>query len=122
MPEQEPKKKTSEVGKCDRCGKLVVFNKFTLCYDCRQDEKAEVEKALDFIKTHRGATLAQVSEATGVNQVMVLKLIRGGRVEAKAKEVVKELKDKEVLPTKRCVPEQLAKQMKDMKKKIDLES
>lgn len=82
----EKKKKTSVIGACARCGKLVVFNKFTLCYDCRREEKAQVEKALDFLKTHRGASLNIIADATGVDPQIILKLIRGGRMESQAKE------------------------------------
>jgi hypothetical protein len=75
------KDKSSAMGTCDRCGKPVVFNKFTLCYDCRALEKGDMEKALDYLATHRGATLATVAEATGVDPQLVLKLIRGGSME-----------------------------------------
>lgn len=83
MSQDPPKKKQSVLGRCDRCGKMVVFNKFTLCYECRQDEKKEVERALEYLKTHRGASLSVISHATGVDPQMILKLIRGGRVEVK---------------------------------------
>ena len=83
----ETPKKQSVLGRCDRCGKIIVFNKFTLCYECRKDEKEEVDKALDFLKLHRGATLDMVAQATGVNPSLILRLIRGGRVEAKEKEM-----------------------------------
>lgn len=83
----EQPKKQSVLGRCDRCGKMIIFNKFTLCYECRQDEKKEVDLAMDYLKTHRGATLNAVADATGVDPSLVLKLIRGGRVEAKDKEM-----------------------------------
>ena len=75
------------MGTCDRCGKPVVFNKFTLCYDCRALEKGDMEKALDYLATHRGATLAAVAEATGVDPQLVLKLIRGGSMEVVKKKL-----------------------------------
>jgi hypothetical protein len=77
--------KSSSVGSCERCGRPVVFDKFTLCYECRGDEKAEVQKALDYLKSHPGATLQTVADATGVNPQMVLKLIRHGRMEVQGK-------------------------------------
>ena len=83
-------KKPSSIGTCDRCGKPVVFNKFTLCYDCRLLEKDDVEKALAYLKTHRGSSLEMVAKATGVDPQLVLKLIRGGRMEL----VQKKLRDK----------------------------
>jgi hypothetical protein len=82
-------KKESELGGCDRCGRPVVLSKFTLCYECRADEKAEVERTLDYLKTHRGATLSQVAEAVKVDPQLVLRLIRGGRMEVMAQERMK---------------------------------
>ena len=67
--------------RCERCDKIVVLTKFTLCYECRQDEKAEVDRAMLYLKNNRGASLNMVAEATGVDPQLVLRLIRGGRVE-----------------------------------------
>ena len=75
------KPKESEIGACEQCGKMVVFTKYTLCYECRQAEKGQVDKAMAYLKTHRGATLNVVAEMTGVDPKLVLRLIRGGRLE-----------------------------------------
>lgn len=83
MTEKKPKE--SAIGRCERCGKMVVFTKYTLCHECRQDEKDEVQRALEYLKTHRGATLNVVAEMTGVDPKLVLKLIQGGRMEVAAK-------------------------------------
>jgi hypothetical protein len=91
MANKEKEPKPSAIGACERCGRPVIFNKFTLCYECRALEKADVEVALDYLKTHRGATLEQVAKATGVDPQMVLKLIRGGRMEV----VTKNIRDKQ---------------------------
>lgn len=53
-------------------------------------EKGDVERALEYLKTHRGATLDQVAKDTGVDPQLVLRLIRGGRMEV----VQKKLRDK----------------------------
>lgn len=79
-------KDPNAAGRCENCDKMIVLTKYTLCYDCRQIEKAEVDKAVAFLATHRGATLQNVADATGVDPQLILRLIRGGRVEAKAKE------------------------------------
>jgi hypothetical protein len=81
--------KPSALGACERCGRPVVLTKFTLCYECRAQEKAEVERTLDYLKLHRGATLAQVAQAVNVDPQLVLRLIRGGRMEVVAKERLK---------------------------------
>lgn len=81
-------KKPSDIGACDGCGRLIVLSRFTLCYDCRHKQKEDVDKALDYLKDHRGATLQQVAEATGVDSQLVLRLIRGGRMEVMAQDRV----------------------------------
>ena len=78
----EKKAKESQIGRCERCGKMVVFTKYTLCYECRQDEKAEVDRAMEYLKNHRGASLNVIAEMTGVDPQLVLRLIRGGRIDA----------------------------------------
>jgi hypothetical protein len=85
LAEKKPAK-SSNIGTCEKCGKLVVFTKYTLCYDCRRDEKVQVDKAMEYLKTHRGATLQMVAEATGVDPKIVLRLIRGGRLEVSEKD------------------------------------
>jgi hypothetical protein len=87
----DKKPKESEIGACERCGRAVIFNKFTLCYECRHQEKLDVDRALDYLKAHRGATLNDVSLATGVDPQLVLKLIRGGRMEVVAQERLKKM-------------------------------
>jgi len=84
--------KVSDIGGCERCGRPVILSKFTLCYDCRHQEKLDVDKALDYLKTHRGATLQQVAEATKVDAALVLRLIRGGRMEVMAQDRIKKKK------------------------------
>lgn len=84
-------KNTSAIGACEHCGRAIVLSKFTLCYECRHQEKLDVDKALDYLKTHRGATLNEVADATNVDVQLVLKLIRGGRVEVAAQERLKKM-------------------------------
>lgn len=88
-PKSKDPEEASTLGGCERCGRPVILNKFTLCYECRADEKAEVERTLDYLKEHRGATLAQVAEAVNVDPQLVLRLIRGGRMEVLAQSRLK---------------------------------
>src|SRR5258708_556401 len=79
-------KKDSNIGRCERCGKLVILTKYTLCYACRQDEKADVDRALQYLKLHRGASLNFIAAGTGVDPQIILKLIQGGRFEVAKKQ------------------------------------
>jgi hypothetical protein len=74
----------SKMGGCEKCGRAIVLSKFTLCYECRHQEKLDADVALDYIKEHRGASLATVAMATGVDAQLILRLIRGGRMEVMA--------------------------------------
>jgi hypothetical protein len=85
--------KASAIGACEQCGRAIVLSKFTLCYECRHQEKLDVDKALDYLKEHRGATLNEVADATGVPTHLVLKLIRGGRMEVVSKERLKRMEN-----------------------------
>ncbi|HTB33348.1 MAG TPA: hypothetical protein VK842_00660 [bacterium] len=76
---------SSHTGLCDQCGRAIVLSKFTLCYECRHQEKLDADQALDYLKEHRGASLAEVAAATGVDAQLILRLIRGGRMEVMAK-------------------------------------
>jgi hypothetical protein len=82
-------KKTSAIGVCERCGRPIILNKFTLCYECRALEKAAVDRALNYLSTHRGATLTEIAEAVHVDPQLVLRLIRGGRMETMAQKKLK---------------------------------
>ncbi|HXB98587.1 MAG TPA: hypothetical protein VNZ54_11085 [bacterium] len=62
-----------------------MLSKFTLCYECRHQEKLDADVALDYLKEHRGASLAEVAAATGVDAQLILRLIRGGRMEVISK-------------------------------------
>jgi hypothetical protein len=84
-----PKAASSKTGLCEKCGRVIVLSKFTLCYECRHQEKLDADQALDYLKEHRGASLAQVAAATGVDAQLILRLIRGGRMEVVSKAKIK---------------------------------
>ena len=83
---------SNSLGACDRCGKLVVLTRFTLCYDCRRLERIEMDKAFDYLKNHPGASLNAVADATGVNPDLVLKLIQLGRSESREKDLKEKIR------------------------------
>ena len=93
MTEEAEKGQTSHgLGACERCGKGIIFTKFTLCYECRRWEKEQVDMALEYLKDHRGASLSQVAEATGVDPDLVLKLVQAGRFETMEKALREKMK------------------------------
>jgi hypothetical protein len=64
---------------------LIILNKFTLCHLCREEAKAQVDRALQYIREHKGSTLTDVAKGAEVDKNLVLKLIQGGRLENSAK-------------------------------------
>jgi len=83
------------LGACERCGNLVVLTKFTLCYNCRRLEKQEMDKALEYLRFHRGASLNQIANATGVDSNLILKLIHSGIAESQEKDIRDKIRKKQ---------------------------
>lgn len=72
-----------ELTNCPNCGELFVKNKFRdLCPKCWKEEEADFDKVYQFIRKreNRAATLQQVVEGTGVEEELILKFIKTGRL------------------------------------------
>ena len=68
---------------CPNCGALFVRTKFRdVCDACYKEEEAQFEKVYQFIRKtkNRTATLTEVVEGTGVEEELVLKFIKTGRL------------------------------------------
>lgn len=89
-----PKNQNSgkSMGGCERCGKIVVLTRFTLCYDCRRLESLEMEKALDYLGSHKGASVMQIANATGVDADMILKFFQNTRGENREKDLKEKIR------------------------------
>ncbi|MES2202173.1 MAG: hypothetical protein V4498_07975 [candidate division FCPU426 bacterium] len=74
------KQESRPAGRCTRCGKVVVLTGFSLCYDCREEETAELTKAFEFLRTHPAASAKIIADSTGVKEDLVLKLLRGAHL------------------------------------------
>ncbi|MBX6396344.1 MAG: hypothetical protein IRY98_11710 [Alicyclobacillaceae bacterium] len=69
------------VANCKRCGR--IFQKtagVTVCPACRREEEELYQKVRAYVAEHRGATIIEVSEATGVDADLVLQFLREGRL------------------------------------------
>ncbi|WAA09783.1 TIGR03826 family flagellar region protein [Fervidibacillus albus] len=72
-----------ELANCSRCGKVFVKTSIRdVCETCYQEEEAAFEKVNQFLKKreNRTASMAQVIEATGVEEELILKFIKKGRI------------------------------------------
>ncbi len=75
--------KMPDVINCPSCGNLMVRNKFRdVCESCWKEEEKLFDIVYKFIRIreNRAATIPQVVEATGVEEELLLKFIKAGRL------------------------------------------
>ena len=67
---------------CVRCGKL--FNRLSrpICPDCVREEERQANVVMDFLKDNPSATIDEISDVTGVDSQVILRLIRDDRLRA----------------------------------------
>ncbi|AIE61360.1 TIGR03826 family flagellar region protein [Bacillus methanolicus] len=72
-----------ELANCPKCGGIFVKNQFRdICQNCWKEEEKAYETVYRFIRKreNRAATIQQVVEATGVEEELLFKFIRTGRL------------------------------------------
>jgi flagellar operon protein (TIGR03826 family) len=68
---------------CPNCGNLFVKNPFRdICESCYREEEEAFEKVYRFLRKreNRMATMAQIVDATGVKESLLMKFIKSGRL------------------------------------------
>jgi ribosomal protein L32 len=66
---------------CRECGKLYMENSFNLCVDCLRLQEAEEMKVVTYLRdVVDHASVAEIHEATGVKQRVIMKMIQQGRI------------------------------------------
>lgn len=65
---------------CPRCGKLFNRHIRTICDTCHAGIEQDYEKCFKFLKDHKGVTINELSEATGVTVQQITKFIQEGRI------------------------------------------
>lgn len=76
--------KMDEITSCPNCGDIFVKNKFRdVCQKCWKAEEEAYERVYKFIRKRekRAATIQQVVDATEVEEEMILKFIKKGRLQ-----------------------------------------
>jgi flagellar operon protein (TIGR03826 family) len=74
---------TMNLANCPNCGRLFVKNQFRhICENCYQEEEEAFQKVYHFLRKreNRMATIAQIVDATGVKESLVIKFIKSGRL------------------------------------------
>ena len=81
---------------CEKCGRAFVHPTSKLCSRCNSiSEEEEFKKVKLYLYDNPGATIVEVSEATGVSEKMILKFLREERIEIREE-------DNMVLDCERC--------------------
>ncbi len=73
----------AELANCAQCGTLFVKNYRDICPACKKEEDKKFETVYQFIRRreNRMATLQQVTESTGVDEKLILRFIKEGRLQ-----------------------------------------
>nr|WP_314807198.1 flagellar protein [uncultured Selenomonas sp.] len=65
---------------CSSCGKVFVsINNARICMDCREKEEQWERTIVEFVRDHPKSTIAEIVEATGVQEPVIRRMIREGR-------------------------------------------
>ncbi|RYI27933.1 hypothetical protein EVU96_15885 [Bacillus infantis] len=73
----------AELANCPHCDKVFVKNQFRdICNDCWKEEELKYENVYQYIRKreNRTATMQQVVDATGIEEALILKFIRTGKL------------------------------------------
>ncbi len=68
---------------CSKCGSIYMKNKFRdVCDACYKEEEKQFDAVYKFLRVreNRAATIPRVVEATGIDEDLLLKFIRTGRI------------------------------------------
>ncbi len=67
---------------CSRCGNLFAYVGRNICNKCLDQEEEEYTTVRKYVRDHVGASVIEVSEATGVEEETILQFIRDGRLKS----------------------------------------
>ena len=73
------------IATCKRCGRLFQKVTVDICPECVRKEEATFEEIKHFLRLHESATVEEVVEALGVDEELVVKFLRDGRLIASKK-------------------------------------
>lgn len=73
----------AELRNCPECGRLFAYQGRNLCSKCLQAEEEEYNIVRRYVRDHAGASVIEVSDATGVDEQKILQFLRDGRLHSK---------------------------------------
>jgi flagellar operon protein (TIGR03826 family) len=69
-----------EVVNCPNCGNIFRKTTWALCQDCKIEMENELSKCTEYIRRNRQTNMAQLVQATGVNEENIVKYIRDSKI------------------------------------------
>lgn len=70
---------TTQLGNCPKCGKLYMRIR-SICNECYQKQEDDFLKTAKYLRDHRGSTIQELSEDTGVTITQIRQFIWAGRI------------------------------------------
>ena len=71
----------SPVEACKGCGGLFAFLPRGFCADCIDQRERSYQDVREWLLDNRGASIGQATDATGVEEALIMAFIREGRLE-----------------------------------------
>lgn len=68
------------VANCENCGQIFQKTIRDICPACIRKEDKKYERCAEYLREHRGASLMELSEETGVSVSLISRFIREGRI------------------------------------------
>src|SRR5690625_2882790 len=68
------------IANCPKCGKVFNPTFADVCPQCHKQIDREYEQCATYMREHRGATISELSEATGVSMRQITNFIRERRI------------------------------------------
>lgn len=74
----------AELDNCQECGKLFVRALRPICQDCYNNEEEKFQIVYNFMKkrVNREATIPEIVEGTGVEEILIIKFVKEKRLRA----------------------------------------
>lgn len=69
-----------EIANCTRCGKVFARHFRDICQNCYAEIENEYSTCAEYLREHRGATITELSEETGVSIRQITKFVKEGRI------------------------------------------
>ncbi|MHB8171468.1 MAG: flagellar protein [Thermincolia bacterium] len=68
------------VKNCVKCGKLFMYVNRNVCPDCVEKEEQDYNKVRDYLKEHPGARVEEIGRETEVEEGLIMRFLREGRL------------------------------------------